>query len=176
MKKCVYALVSLIIISLVTLHSALATEKQVLTKDTTYPICGKSQSVTFAAGTKVYLNENKEVQKGTLVKDTALRVPGVTAKVVFRKNTQVEFSWLGLVKQGTLAQDTMVSIEGSRKPLKCKGDCVVIFGDGGLLCGTLAEKTTLPNPRNKSIPEEYPVGTYVMFTIIGQIYYIGPGR
>jgi hypothetical protein len=147
-----------------------------LEKDTPLPIQCKGIKVLFAGGTKVLLNDNKEVRRGILAENTALNVPGIDMPVLFAKSSEIMFNVMGLVEQGIMVNDMILKVDGSKKPLKFKGGCKVIFGISGLSCGTLAEATSLPNPKKRGAEEVFPPGTYVMFTITGGIYLIEPKR
>jgi hypothetical protein len=154
-------------------------EKSSLPRDTTLPVQGvamRGTNVIFAGGTTVLLNDQKEVRSGVLAKDTALAIPGHTAPVLFKMKTQVIFSFTGHVQQGIMLGDNTLKIEGSAKSLKFKGGLPVYFGQEGITAGTLAEQARLAIPMKKGVEEDLPAGTYVMFTITGQVYMVTPPR
>ncbi|MDQ7825819.1 MAG: hypothetical protein RDV48_23660 [Candidatus Eremiobacteraeota bacterium] len=154
-----------------------AAEDLKLDKDTALPIAGKGTKLMFAGGTKVKLNGERQVEQGVIAQDTALGVPGIAPGPTFKKGTKVTFAWQGIVKEGTLADDAVLKVEGTGQSIRFKGGCKVIFGDSGLLCGTLAESLSLPNPARRWVPETFPAGTYVMFTAItGHVYLVVPPK
>jgi len=161
---------------LFTTATAAWSEKQKLPADTVLPIQGIAQrgiKVFFAGGSTVLLNDQKEVRKGTLAKETVLTVPG-DRKVAFCRNSVVEFSLTGHVQKGIMTADQELKLEGSPKLLRFRGNLPICFGSTGVNAGTTAEAALFGNPRNKGIEEKYPAGTYVMFTITGQVYMIQP--
>ncbi len=157
--------------------SAARAEKQKLARDTALAVQGVAQQgaqLLFAGITTVQLNDEKQVRRGTLAKETALVVPGTDAKVAFCRNSEVEFSMTGHVQKGIMTTDQALKVDGLKKVLKFKGNLPIYFGMDGVSAGTLAEPALLGNPKHKGAEEKYPAGTYVMFTISGQVYMIQP--